>query len=212
MLLSDQKEITKQYFDGIVQDYLLRYVTDASAWECYTLMMGMLPMEDDLDVLDVGCGPGFIGWTLSLEGSRVVGIDLSQKMIDFANEHYASKNAKFQVADVECFTTNKRFDVVIAKGVFEYLSDDMKALKNIYNVLTRHGFLIAEFRNAGFKHGDPNYVDPYPMKRRAHSVSEVVSETKRVGFRVVDTVYYHYHKGLKLPEAASAFVMKLQKV
>lgn len=164
------------------------------------------------NVLDMGCGPGYIteflsGWT---KIRHIIGVDFSENMIEFARSKSKGK-ATYLVGDAETFDTNERFDVVIAKGLFEYLEDDEKALRNIHRLLKMNGYLIAEFRHANFKHGEPNYVDPYPMKRRSHDPEHLKELTEKLGFDMKETVFYHHHKGLETPEAASAFVSLFQK-
>lgn len=216
--MDDQKRITKGYFDSVVEEYHDKYEFDPSALECMNIILGMverissermLKCSYKMSILDMGCGAGNISEKLA-RNHHVTGVDLSEKMINFARKQSKS-DAVYLVGDIETFDTQERFDIAIAKGVFEYLDDDEKAMKNIRRLLKHNGHLIAEFRHANFIEGDPNYVDPYPMKRRVHSPAELKVSAEGFGFKVKETVFYHHHKGLKYPEAASAFVSLFQR-
>lgn len=82
----------------------------------------------DFTVLDVGCGSGR-NCALFLEAGarRVVGIDLSQKMVELSAERARRQGlegkAAFLRADLMSYAPAERFDVVVALGVFDYLAD-----------------------------------------------------------------------------------------
>jgi len=203
-----QKDTTKGYFDNIPKEYYRRAMSPSSL-ECLRIILDMIPDGKGLDILDMGCGPGFMTEILT-KNHHVVGVDISDKMIDFAKRN-SNRGAVYMVGDAETFDSNQKFDVAIAKGVFEYLESDNDAMRNINRLLKPNGRLIAEFRHAGFIHGDPNYVDPYPMKRRAHDPDSLKLTAGKLGFKLIDVKFYHHHKDLKTPDAASAFVALLLK-
>lgn len=91
-------------------------------------MGGLFPERPDLSgvqrVLDLACGPG--GWALELAFAhphiQVVGVDISQRMIDYActqADVQGLNNASFQVMNVlEPFAfPDESFDVVNARGL-----------------------------------------------------------------------------------------------
>lgn len=215
--MSEQKDITRKFFDDIAEEYYSRYLTMDSAKECLDIILKMLAtvMPEEGELLDLGCGPGYLADLLA-DRYTIVAVDISRKMITFARDN--SKNLVWYFEDdVETFDTKKEefngfFDVAIAKGLFEYLEEDEDLLENVHRMLNPGGHLIAEFRHAGFTHGDPDYVDPYPMKRRVHDPMWVGKLAEDLGFETVDVVFYHYHKGLDVPEAASAFVVLFKKM
>ena len=58
--MSEQKKITKEFFDGIAEEYYNRYHTMKSSRECLDIILDWLgevqPIEGN--ILDLGCGPG----------------------------------------------------------------------------------------------------------------------------------------------------------
>lgn len=57
-------------------------------------------------LLDIGCGDGGVTNILKSKYmpsyySRVVGCDISENMIEFANEHHGDRRTEFKVLDIE---------------------------------------------------------------------------------------------------------------
>jgi predicted TPR repeat methyltransferase len=80
-----------------------------------------------LDVLDVGCGTGLCGVFIRDIASRLVGIDLSSRMLNKAKERRIYD--ELHVADITAFMDQSpsEYDVVIAADVLPYLGtlDDL---------------------------------------------------------------------------------------
>lgn len=199
----NQKDATREYFNGIPKEYYHRAMSPSSL-ECLRIILDMIPDGKGLDILDMGCGPGSMTEMLA-KNHHVVGVDISEKMVDFAKRN-SNSDAVYMAGDAETFDSNRKFDVAISKGMFEYLESDDEAMGNIHRLLKPNGRLIAEFRHAGFRHGDPNYVDPYPTRRRAHDPDSLKFTAEKLGFKLTDVKFYHFHKDLKISDAASAFV------
>ena len=73
---------------------------------------------DGASVLDVGCGLGdFCGYLAQrVGGFDYTGLDLSAPMIQRASERHPS--ARFIQGDILSFRTDRRFDYVVASGVY----------------------------------------------------------------------------------------------
>ncbi len=98
-------------------------------------------------ILDVGCGPGTFSLIFAELGSRVVGFDLSYKMIEQANKF--SKTCKlgesldFLVADINFSPFRKgQFDLVFASDLIHHIEDKETATKMIARALRPSGFVI----------------------------------------------------------------------
>jgi len=203
----EQKKVVRSYFGGMPREYYDSYGTP-SALECLNIILDMI-QKMGLRILDAGCGPGYLTEILAMNNS-VTGIDISEEMIKFAKKK-SKTSATYLLGDAETFTVNEKFDLIVAKGVFEYLETDGRAFANFSRLLKPRGRLVASFRHAGFAHGNPGYVDPYPMKRRTHDPEKLSETAKKFGFKLVDVRFYHYHKGLRSSDAASAFVASFEK-
>jgi 2-polyprenyl-3-methyl-5-hydroxy-6-metoxy-1,4-benzoquinol methylase len=84
-------------------------------------------------MLDVGCGPGRYGIELARRGAaRCVGVDVAEQMIEIARRESdragVASRCQWQVSDYDSFTTDERFDAVVAMGYFDYLEDPARHL------------------------------------------------------------------------------------
>jgi ubiquinone/menaquinone biosynthesis C-methylase UbiE len=126
-------------------------------------MGGLFPERDDVstmhDILDVACGPG--GWVLDVAyaypEARVVGIDISRTMIDYALARAQSQdlgNAHFLLMDAlkPLDFPDASFDLVNARFLVGFLSEVMwPKLLQEYVRITRPGGVIrlTEFDEPG---------------------------------------------------------------
>jgi len=95
-------------------------------------------------VLDVGCGPGTNSVLFVLKGgaSRLVGVDLSQNMIDMARalaeEHGVQDRCEFITGDfMDADVPGGPFDYTTALGVMDYIRDPIPMLARMRQLTTR---------------------------------------------------------------------------
>jgi len=95
-----------------------------------------------LNILDAGCGNGFIAGQLADMGHQVTAIDLSEDGIDIAKKKYP--NVRFEVHSVydELNELVDKVDVVISSEVIEHLYYPQRFLNNLYPVIREGGSLI----------------------------------------------------------------------
>lgn len=108
-------------------------------------MMKYLPKESIL--LDAGCAYGRDANIFSNNNYKVIGIDLSQKLLNEAKKRY--KNIKFLKMDVrELKFPDQYFDGVWCNAVLFHLNnEDIKlALKEFYRVLKQDGILYTSYK------------------------------------------------------------------
>ena len=98
-------------------------------------------------VLDVGCGVGATACYLAKRhGCRVVGVDISERMIDRSNERARRKGVedrvKFRVADAQNLPfEDVFFDVVIGESVTAFPEDKQKAVSEYVRVIKPGGYV-----------------------------------------------------------------------
>ena len=108
------------------------------------IMKSMLPPLKGKTILDLGCGAGNMDKYFLENGAKsVLGIDISQNMINQARQNVTSSNAEFKVLKMEDISSlNQKFDIVYSSLAFHYVEDMDKLLKNIYNLLNDGGIVV----------------------------------------------------------------------
>lgn len=97
-------------------------------------------LPSKIDVLEVGCGEGYITELLVKNKCRVTGIDYHKESIIKT----ARLPGKYICVDLFDYKPKKKFSFIVLTEVLEHLKDDKKALKLIYSWLKRDGrFLIS---------------------------------------------------------------------
>ena len=110
-------------------------------------MRKLLPDLNGKSVLDLGCGYGhncidFVG----RGASRVVGIDISEKMLEVAIEEHP--DIKFLRADMSDLSFIKRkYDVVFSSLAVHYVEDFSAFAKSVCDVLNPGGYFIFDILN-----------------------------------------------------------------
>jgi 2-polyprenyl-3-methyl-5-hydroxy-6-metoxy-1,4-benzoquinol methylase len=102
----------------------------------------------DFTVLDVGCGSGRNSVVFAKSGARrVVGIDLSESMIELARDcarrHGVADKSEFICGDALAHHFTEKFDVAVALGVFDYVRDPRELLRRMAGLANEE--VIASF-------------------------------------------------------------------
>jgi SAM-dependent methyltransferase len=105
------------------------------------------------DVLDAGCGTGYLSRKLAREGARVVGVDLSPKMVDLARAK--APEIEFHVDSIAELRTVAResVDVVVSNYVLMDLVDLDDAARAFHRVLRPEGIAALVFSHPCFPQG-----------------------------------------------------------
>lgn len=104
----------------------------------------LLPDLKDKTVLDLGCGYGnncidFI----SRGAARVVGVDISSKMLEIARKENNHENIKYIQMDMtEIDTLDQKFDLIFSSLAVHYVEDYKKLLGDISMLLKDEGILL----------------------------------------------------------------------
>jgi arsenite methyltransferase len=119
------------------------------------------------DVLDIGCGPGFLTADLAAgvgEDGSVLGIDQSESMISLAsNRCQGAKQTRIELGDaiaIDC--DDACFDLVVSTQVLEYVAEIDRALAEIARVLRPGGrtvLLATDWRSVAWYSSDEERMD-----------------------------------------------------
>ena len=92
------------------------------------------------NILEVGCGSGIDSRYLSSLGFDVHAIDISESAINEAKKHKSS--VLFEVADINNFQVDKKFDVIYDRGCLIYSTGNKELFAGLYEMLSPDGHII----------------------------------------------------------------------
>lgn len=150
-----------------------------------------LPRE--LDVLDVGCGPGTWALQLAPKVKSVHGLDIAPAFIEHANKAAAEKNlpnASFEVASFMEYQTERRFGLVILGAMLVYINDQdlVPFFSKVRSFLAPGGVVYARTSVAPRR--------PYTRKGRYQGIYRTKAQYEdafaRAGFTVTTERDYAY--------------------
>lgn len=105
-------------------------------------------------LLDIGCRVGdimidYILPLLPLNFSRIVGVDPSDEMLQYARENFQRSKVVYRKLDIGVpllpFNLNERFDHITSFFCLHFVEDQEMAMKNIYNLLLPGGDCLLGF-------------------------------------------------------------------
>jgi ubiquinone/menaquinone biosynthesis C-methylase UbiE len=138
------EEKNREVFDNLAPHYDKIPIIARWVQSVQKKVVRSLKLKPSTTVLDVGCGTGHLLIQLAPHIKKVVGIDLSQKMLDHAKEKTARFNnvelVKGSVTSLP-FERNS-FDYVIATEMFHHVEKPIAALKEMKRVVKHNGFVI----------------------------------------------------------------------
>ena len=151
----------KNYWDERSEDFSrarrLELESDnAAAWE--KIFKKNLPAAKKLKILDVGTGAGFFAAILSKLGHKVVGIDMSTKMLGEAEKNFRNLNlsAEFKSMNAQALDfDDETFDAIVTRNLTWTLPDVKAAYREWFRVLKIGGVLM----NFDSDFGEKNFAD-----------------------------------------------------
>ncbi len=151
-------------------------------------------------VLDVACGTGVVtGLIHSLTDNKVIGIDLSSKMIELAKRKYASSDwAEFMHLDLFDLNEVNKFDAIIIYNAYPHFMDPER-LANKCHKLLKEGGTLAILHSLSRKELDSHHSG------RAKPISRSLGEPEN------EAAYFSNFESVKAKEDDKSFVLVLKK-
>ena len=144
--------------------------------------------NNDIKILDVGCGAGFFPVLLGREGYEVTGIDLTEEMIRCANEllsEYGLGPDRVKVFKMDAENPDfpdETFDVVISRNLTWTLPHPIEAYSQWLRVLKKGGLLLnfdAEYAKGAHALNAPeniaHRVVSEELKERCHQIYHMLT-------------------------------------
>ncbi|XP_054260266.1 juvenile hormone acid O-methyltransferase-like [Macrosteles quadrilineatus] len=102
-------------------------------------------------VLDIGCGPGDVTVEVLMPrlpvSAKLVGVDISKSMVDYANNKYSKHQVEFKAVDfstkhITNFLPEQRFSKVFSFYCLHWIQDQEQAFKNMFTLLKPGGHFL----------------------------------------------------------------------
>jgi len=133
---------------GLKKEYL--HSTRQNLWNddyFEFLVKRVWKIDKPVKVIDFGCGYGYLAqmlMTLIPDGSSYKGIDISETLIDEANEIFkdCNKEISFEVEDLNTYEPESEYDLVICQAVLRHLSKPLDILKKMISAAKKGGLVV----------------------------------------------------------------------
>lgn len=139
-------------------------------------------------VLDIGTGTGIIAHAVSPSVKEIIGLDISQEMLEQSNWH---GNMYFIKGDIrQPVFAEGRFDKVTARLVFHHiLKDTQKAMDECYRVLKKGKRMILSEGVPPNEEVEKDYIEIFKLKekRLTFMPDDLVALMKTSGFRNIES-------------------------
>jgi predicted TPR repeat methyltransferase len=130
-------EYVTNVFDGVAENFehLLVDVLNYRVPELLNeaVRIGLTSEKSNLNVIDLGCGTGLMGEMVRDISGHLIGVDLSQKMLDEANKKQVYDELICKDIVDAMSSTMHEFDLVVSTDVFIYIGN----LKEIFNLVSQ---------------------------------------------------------------------------
>lgn len=144
------------------------------------------------DTLDLGCGTGLVGVALGERPRSLVGVDLSEKMLDRAREKGCYQSLACQdVLEYLKEAPTAAFDTIIAAEVFVYMGKITDVVAEVHRVLKPGGllaFTVEDLASQPDTATDADHARGYrlePSGRYSHADAHLRDLAQQHGLQIV---------------------------
>lgn len=126
----------------------------------------------------------------------VLGIDISEKMLEYAREHYSAGNITYQqMAFEDICEWNQQFDIVTSSLVFDYVEDFDELMKNVYRIMkdgAQFVFSMSHPMSTAYDGKYPRYTRSVAGERLYANINNhFVEGQRKITWVVEDYELYH---------------------
>ena len=185
-------EYVAQLFDAFADSFdskLLGQLMYAAPRLVRDAILAHRPATGPLDILDLGCGTGLVGVELSLHASTLVGVDLSEKMLQRARDrNIYTRLTRNDLGSALLAEPASSYDIVAAADVFVYIGRLDEVVPAVSRVLRPKGVFVFTVEADRTQHTDHPLPSPgYRLTstgRFAHTAGYLTDLAARSAFEV----------------------------
>jgi len=181
----------------------------ASSEETYWIVKDALSKiekpKDEIKIIEIGSGLGYLTYALNKDGYNTQGIDISKNAVEKAKQQFGHR---YECADIHEYSksTQKQYDVVVLTEVIEHIEKPIEFLKSASSLLKDGGKMIISTPNKTiFPEDEIWHTDLPPVHLWWFSEKSMLHIGSLLDMKVVFTDFTDYYKDkdafivLKLP-------------
>lgn len=153
----DRLDEVRDFWNGIAADWQIQVGDEGDAnrrLNSDPVLWDFVGNVEGRDVLDAGCGTGYLTRKLARRGARVVGVDLSDRMVEIARGHAPDLDVRVDsISRLETIGDGE-FDVVVANYVLMDVPDLGGTAAAFFRVLRDGGKAVVVFSHPCFPQGE----------------------------------------------------------
>jgi ubiquinone/menaquinone biosynthesis C-methylase UbiE/DNA-binding HxlR family transcriptional regulator len=185
-ILSKRKDSARAYFDELAGRFGKDYVPGRS-WKA--LAEALIKALNYRHVADLGAGEGTLSQLLAQRAEKVIAVDISPKMVDFAQNLAISNgltNLEFRIGDIEEPPIEEgSIDLAILSQALHHAENPQRAMNSAYRILRPGGRLIVlDLLQHNFSEARELYADRW----LGFSESQIASMMEKSGFTGIETL------------------------
>lgn len=131
-------------------------------------------------VLDAACGAGYGSYILASNAKQVIGIDISDETIDFANGNFSRNNTEYITSSVlDMPFDDDSFELSIAFEIFEHIDKPVLFLNELKRVTKKKGKIILSTPNESFTKStvdNPFHTHEYTYDEFSSMISSIFTD------------------------------------
>lgn len=185
-ILAKRKDYARAYFDELAGRFGKDYVPGRS-WKA--LAEALIKSLNYRDVADLGAGEGTLSQLLAQRAQKVIAVDLSPKMVEYAQslaDKNGLRNLEFRIGDIETPPiAENSIDLAILSQALHHAEHPQKAIDSAFRILRPGGrIIILDLLQHNFSEARELYADRW----LGFSESQLSSMLGKSGFSEVETL------------------------